>query len=85
MYIIFLIKKALITKGFKQITGIEPAYLAWEASVLPMNYICINILYHIPIIWQAFFYSISQLKNSLFSQMLLYLSLTELQFEFYEF
>ena len=25
----------------KQITGIEPASPAWEASVLPMNYICI--------------------------------------------
>ena len=26
----------------KQITGIEPASPAWEASVLPMNYICIS-------------------------------------------
>ena len=26
----------------KQITGIEPASPAWEASVLPMNYICIT-------------------------------------------
>ena len=25
---------------FKQITGIEPASPAWEAGVLPMNYIC---------------------------------------------
>ncbi len=25
---------------FKQITGIEPAFPAWEASVLPMNHIC---------------------------------------------
>ena len=24
----------------QQITGIEPASPAWEASVLPMNYIC---------------------------------------------
>ena len=24
----------------KQITGIEPAFPAWEASVLPMNHIC---------------------------------------------
>ena len=24
----------------KQITGIEPASPAWEASILPMNYIC---------------------------------------------
>ncbi len=25
---------------FKQITGIEPAFPAWEAGVLPMNHIC---------------------------------------------
>ena len=31
----------------KQITGIEPASPAWEAGVLPMNHICIRILYHI--------------------------------------
>ena len=31
----------------KQITGIEPASPAWEAGVLPMNYICaVNIVYH---------------------------------------
>lgn len=24
----------------KQITGVEPAFPAWEASVLPMNHIC---------------------------------------------
>ena len=27
-------------KSMKQITGIEPAFPAWEASVLPMNHIC---------------------------------------------
>lgn len=26
----------------EQITGIEPASSAWEADVLPMNYICLN-------------------------------------------
>ena len=26
----------------KQITGVEPAFPAWEASVLPMNHICMN-------------------------------------------
>ena len=26
----------------KQITGIEPASSAWEADVLPMNYICVT-------------------------------------------
>lgn len=35
----------------KQITGIGPASSAWEADVLPMNYICLmvliqEILYH---------------------------------------
>ena len=28
----------------KQITGIEPASPAWEADVLPMNYICIFLV-----------------------------------------
>lgn len=33
----------------KQITGIEPAFPAWEASVLPMNHICKrNIKYYTP-------------------------------------
>ena len=26
----------------KQMTGIEPASSAWEADVLPMNYICLH-------------------------------------------
>ncbi len=29
---------------FKQITGIEPASPAWEASILPMNYICMSVI-----------------------------------------
>lgn len=28
---------------FKQIRGIEPPSLAWEAGILPMNHICKNI------------------------------------------
>ena len=28
----------------KQITGVEPAFPAWEASVLPMNHICNKII-----------------------------------------
>lgn len=24
----------------EQVKGVEPSYLAWEASVLPMNYTC---------------------------------------------
>ena len=31
----------------KQITGIEPASPAWEASILPMNYICEYEKYYI--------------------------------------
>ena len=31
----FLIEK-------KQMTGIEPASPAWEAGILPMNYICVS-------------------------------------------
>ena len=29
----------------EQMTGIEPAYSAWEADILPLNYICtVNII-----------------------------------------
>ncbi len=31
----------------KQITGVEPASSAWEANVLPMNHICMWIVYFI--------------------------------------
>ena len=30
--------------SLKQITGIEPASPAWEASILPMNYICMSVI-----------------------------------------
>ncbi len=33
-----------IYKKIKQITGIEPAFPAWEAGVLPMNHICIGFI-----------------------------------------
>ena len=34
------IRKATVLSHFsKRMTGIEPAYPAWEAGVLPMNYI----------------------------------------------
>ena len=33
------IRQALLL-DWKQITGVEPASPAWEAGVLPMNYIC---------------------------------------------
>ena len=29
----------------KQVMGIEPTYLAWKASVLPLNYTCISYQY----------------------------------------
>lgn len=25
----------------EQVTGVEPAYAAWEAAVLPVNYTCV--------------------------------------------
>ena len=31
----------------KQIAGIEPVSPAWEASVLPMNYICMTSYYNL--------------------------------------
>ena len=42
-----LILQASASKKEEQMTGIEPASSAWEADVLPMNYIC-NMLvsYH---------------------------------------
>ena len=38
------------TKGFpdkkiEQVMGIEPTYLAWKASVLPLNYTCMKSIY----------------------------------------
>lgn len=39
----------------KQIAGIEPVSPAWEASVLPMNYICILKVYHFCLKNQEFF------------------------------
>ena len=37
---IYCMKKApLQSKGQKRMTGVEPASKAWEAFVLPMNYI----------------------------------------------
>ena len=39
------------TKGFpdkkiEQVMGIEPTYLAWKASVLPLNYTCIMNIFN---------------------------------------
>ena len=52
------IKKLIKTKGMalfgnhstyplimEHATGVEPAYSAWEANVLPMNYACVFKLY----------------------------------------
>ena len=43
-------KGSLDTKGFpdkkiEQVMGIEPTYLAWKASVLPLNYTCMKSIY----------------------------------------
>ena len=46
---LFLQVLRIFHKYKKQITGIEPAFPAWEASVLPMNHICKrNIKYYTP-------------------------------------
>ena len=39
-------KKRVVSRQtlIKQIAGIEPVSPAWEASVLPMNYICMAII-----------------------------------------
>ena len=43
----FAQQKTPENQGFReQITGIEPASPAWEASVLPMNYICALFVYY---------------------------------------
>lgn len=36
----------------EQVTGVEPAYAAWEAAVLPVNYTCVTnyfILYYVQV------------------------------------
>ena len=33
-----------MVKKEKQMTGIEPASSAWEADILPMNYICKTVI-----------------------------------------
>ena len=35
------LSKAALYYGLEHATGIEPARLAWEAKVLPLNYACI--------------------------------------------
>ena len=32
-------------KKIEQVMGIEPTYLAWKASVLPLNYTCIYAIH----------------------------------------
>ena len=43
-------KGTLCVPWLEQVTGIEPAYLAWEASALPLSYTCkysvANTVYH---------------------------------------
>lgn len=33
--------------AYEQIRGVEPPSPAWEASILPMNHICMTIFYRI--------------------------------------
>lgn len=33
----------LLSFRLEQITGIEPATSAWEANILPLNYICVGV------------------------------------------
>ena len=45
-------------------TGIEPASPAWEAGVLPMNYICTTlILYHVFWKIQVYFHIFVKIRN----------------------
>ena len=36
-------KLAAFLQLVEQATGIEPAYSAWEANILPLNYACIRL------------------------------------------
>ena len=47
----------------ERMTGVEPAYSAWEADVLPMNYIRTNLLKHYNILFSFF-----QGENDLFGR-----------------
>ena len=51
-------------------TGIEPASSAWEADILPMNYICLclehDLLYHKFPIWQADFFDKREIPRPVF-------------------
>ena len=51
MALILLIKqerreRKMLYFSLERMTGIEPAYSAWEADVLPLNYICIYPRYY---------------------------------------
>jgi hypothetical protein len=38
-------KCIMIQLVMEQTTGIGPAYSAWEADILPLNYVCVCINY----------------------------------------
>ena len=44
LHIFLILHNMYCLHNKKQITGVEPAFPAWEASVLPMNHICMRIL-----------------------------------------
>ena len=52
----------------KQMAGVEPVYSAWEADILPMNYICerchclatfVIVTYHFYLVNTGFYIKIS--------------------------
>ena len=48
----------------KQMTGIEPASSAWEADVLPMNYICMSdIITQLFLKGNPYFYDFSKFTH----------------------
>ena len=51
----------------ERMTVVEPAYSAWEADVLPMNYIRTNLLEHYNILFTIF-----QGENNLFGRKIFY-------------
>lgn len=40
-----IMKSVSIRYSMEQTTGIGPAYSAWEADILPLNYVCVYIDY----------------------------------------
>lgn len=41
-----IMRSVTIRYSMEQTTGIGPAYSAWEADILPLNYVCVYIDYN---------------------------------------